>query len=161
MGYVTLLLQKAALSTLNLNKRKIMLYLTAVFSMSGLGQVRILQRYCNLLIISGRLSSAFCQPILHSQVASLNGYGERLLSLLEDASARTSGSADQCSSADKCEEESEEGRKTLHSLCKKLSEDVSRKVCVFFRLQCMEHISIYYILTKTEVSNLESSPPAQ
>nr|XP_026655309.1 kinase non-catalytic C-lobe domain-containing protein 1 isoform X4 [Zonotrichia albicollis] len=67
------------------------------------------------------------KPILHSQVASLNGYGERLLSLLEDASARKSGSADLCSGVDKCREESEEGRKTLHSLCKKLSEDVSRK----------------------------------
>lgn len=135
-----------------------MLYLTAVFSISGLGQVRILQLYCNLLIIPAKLSSVFHQPIFHSQVASLNGYGERLLSLLEDASARKSGSADLCSGVDKCEEEREEGRKTLHSLCKKLSEDVSRKVCLFFRLQCMEHISIYYVLTKTEVSNLESRP---
>ncbi|XP_050194462.1 kinase non-catalytic C-lobe domain-containing protein 1 isoform X2 [Myiozetetes cayanensis] len=67
------------------------------------------------------------KEFISSKVASLNGYGERLLSLLEDASARKSGSADQCSSMDKCEEEGEEGRKTLHSLCKKLSEDVSRK----------------------------------
>lgn len=135
-----------------------MLYLTATFSMSGFGQVRILQLYCNLLTISGKLSSVFCKPVLHSQVASLNGYGERLLSLLEDASARKSGSADLCSGVGKCEEESEEGRKTLHSLCKKLSEDVSRKVCLFFRLEYMEHISIYYVLTKTDMSNLESRP---
>ncbi|NWU10308.1 KNDC1 protein, partial [Cephalopterus ornatus] len=67
------------------------------------------------------------KEFISSKVASLNGYGERLLSLLEDASARKSGSADQCSSMDKCEEEGEEGRKTLHSLCKKLSEDVSGK----------------------------------
>ncbi|NWR33028.1 KNDC1 protein, partial [Tachuris rubrigastra] len=67
------------------------------------------------------------KEFISSKVASLNGYGERLLSLLEDASARKSGSADQCSSMDRCEEEGEEGRKTLHSLCKKLSEDVSRK----------------------------------
>ncbi|NWV75812.1 KNDC1 protein, partial [Dasyornis broadbenti] len=67
------------------------------------------------------------KEFISSKGASLNGYGERLLLLLEDASARKSGSADQCSSVDKYEEESEEGRKTLHSLCKKLSEDVSRK----------------------------------
>ncbi|NXP92339.1 KNDC1 protein, partial [Passerina amoena] len=67
------------------------------------------------------------KEFISSKVASLNGYGERLLSLLEDASARKSGSADLCSGVDKCKEESEEGRKTLHSLCKKLSEDVSRK----------------------------------
>ncbi|NXW95092.1 KNDC1 protein, partial [Alopecoenas beccarii] len=65
-----------------------------------------------------------------SKVVPLNGYGEHLLSLLEDASARKSGSAHQCVSMDKCEEESEEDRKTLHSLCKKLSEDVSRKACL-------------------------------
>ncbi|NXJ74131.1 KNDC1 protein, partial [Trogon melanurus] len=70
---------------------------------------------------------------ISSKVASLNGYGERLLSLLEDVSARRSGSAHQCSSMDKCEEEGED-RKALHSLCKKLSEDVSRKAFlhVFF-----------------------------
>ncbi|XP_030807032.1 kinase non-catalytic C-lobe domain-containing protein 1 isoform X3 [Camarhynchus parvulus] len=67
------------------------------------------------------------KEFISSKVASLNGYGERLLSLLEDASARKSGSADLCSGVDKCKEESEEGSKTLHSLCKKLSEDVSRK----------------------------------
>ncbi|XP_063261630.1 kinase non-catalytic C-lobe domain-containing protein 1 [Prinia subflava] len=67
------------------------------------------------------------KEFISSKVASLNGYGERLLSLLEDASARKSGSADLCSGVDKCEDKSEEGRKTLHSLCKKLSEDVSRK----------------------------------
>ncbi|XP_009081780.1 PREDICTED: protein very KIND, partial [Acanthisitta chloris] len=67
------------------------------------------------------------KEFISSKVASLNGYGERLLSLLEDASARKSGSAAQCSSMDKCEEEGEEGSKTLHSLCKKLSEDISRK----------------------------------
>ncbi|XP_068053848.1 kinase non-catalytic C-lobe domain-containing protein 1 isoform X6 [Anomalospiza imberbis] len=67
------------------------------------------------------------KEFISSKVASLNGYGERLLSLLEDASARKRGSADLCSGVHKCEEESEEGRKTLHSLCKKLSEDVSRK----------------------------------
>lgn len=158
MGYVAQLLQKAALSTIKINKRKIMLYLAATFSMSGFGKVRILQLYCNLLVISGKLSCVCCQPILHSQVASLNGYGERLLSLLEDASARRSCSAGLCSGGDKCEEETEEGRKTLHSLCKKLSEDVSRKVCLFFRLQCMEHISIYYVVTKPEASNLDSRP---
>ncbi|XP_054688531.1 kinase non-catalytic C-lobe domain-containing protein 1 isoform X2 [Grus americana] len=67
------------------------------------------------------------KEFISSKVAPLNGYGERLLSLLEDASARKSGHAPQCSSMDKCEEEGEEDRKTLHSLCKKLSEDVSRK----------------------------------
>ncbi|KAF2975255.1 hypothetical protein EK904_009128, partial [Melospiza melodia maxima] len=67
------------------------------------------------------------KEFISSKVASLNGYGERLLSLLENASARKSGSADLCSGVDKCKEESEESRKTLHSLCKKLSEDVSRK----------------------------------
>uniref|UniRef100_A0A8C0VJZ1 Kinase non-catalytic C-lobe domain containing 1 n=1 Tax=Cyanistes caeruleus TaxID=156563 RepID=A0A8C0VJZ1_CYACU len=67
------------------------------------------------------------KEFISSKVASLNGYGERLLSLLEDASARKSGSADLSSGVEKCEEESQEGRKTLHSLCKKLSEDVSRK----------------------------------
>ncbi|NXM66252.1 KNDC1 protein, partial [Serilophus lunatus] len=67
------------------------------------------------------------KEFLSSKIASLNGYGEHLLSLLEVASARKSGSADQCSSMDKCEEEGEEGRKTLHSLCKKLSEDVAGK----------------------------------
>ncbi|KAI1236309.1 Protein very KIND, partial [Lamprotornis superbus] len=67
------------------------------------------------------------KEFISSKVASLNGYGERLLSLLEDTSARKSCSADLCSGVDKCEEGTEEGRKTLHSLCKKLSEDVSRK----------------------------------
>ncbi|XP_057884719.1 kinase non-catalytic C-lobe domain-containing protein 1 isoform X2 [Melospiza georgiana] len=67
------------------------------------------------------------KEFISSKVASLNGYGEHLLSLLENASARKSGSADLCSGVDKCKEESEESRKTLHSLCKKLSEDVSRK----------------------------------
>ncbi|XP_071420097.1 kinase non-catalytic C-lobe domain-containing protein 1 isoform X2 [Pithys albifrons albifrons] len=67
------------------------------------------------------------KEFISSKVASLNGYGERLLSLLEGASAKKNGSADQCSSMDKCEEEGEDGRKTLHSLCRKLSEDVSRK----------------------------------
>ncbi|XP_068806078.1 kinase non-catalytic C-lobe domain-containing protein 1 isoform X2 [Struthio camelus] len=67
------------------------------------------------------------KAFISSQVAPLNGYGEHLLSLLEDASARRSGSAYQCSSMGKCEEEGEEDRKALHSLCKKLSEDVSRK----------------------------------
>uniref|UniRef100_A0A8C8APU0 Kinase non-catalytic C-lobe domain containing 1 n=1 Tax=Otus sunia TaxID=257818 RepID=A0A8C8APU0_9STRI len=67
------------------------------------------------------------KEFISSKVAPLNGYGERLLSLLEDASARKSGSAHQCPSMDKYEEEGEEDRKTLHSLCKKLSEDVSRK----------------------------------
>ncbi|XP_010153456.1 PREDICTED: protein very KIND-like, partial [Eurypyga helias] len=67
------------------------------------------------------------KEFISSKVALLNGYGERLLSLLEDASAQKSGSAHQYSSMDKCEEEGEEDRKTLHSLCKKLSEDVSRK----------------------------------
>ncbi|NXX90781.1 KNDC1 protein, partial [Centropus bengalensis] len=75
------------------------------------------------------------KEFISSKVASLNGYGERLLSLLEDASARKSGSAHQCCSRDKWEEEGEEDRKTLHSLCKKLSEDVSRKARFFFRLQ--------------------------
>lgn len=68
------------------------------------------------------------------QVAPLNGYGEHLLSLLENASARKSGSGLHYSSMGKCEEEGEKERKTLYSLCKKLSEDVSRKACVFFRL---------------------------
>ncbi|NXL53001.1 KNDC1 protein, partial [Podilymbus podiceps] len=74
------------------------------------------------------------KEFISSKVALLNGYGERLLSLLEDASARKNGNARQCSSMDKCEEEGEEDRKTLHSLCKKLSEDVSRKASlhIFF-----------------------------
>ncbi|XP_067155636.1 kinase non-catalytic C-lobe domain-containing protein 1 [Apteryx mantelli] len=67
------------------------------------------------------------KEFISSKVAPLNGYGERLLSLLEDASARKSDGAYRCSSMDKCEEEGEEDRKALHSLCKKLSEDVSRK----------------------------------
>ncbi|KAM9232245.1 kinase non-catalytic C-lobe domain-containing protein 1 [Leptosomus discolor] len=67
------------------------------------------------------------KEFISSKVAPLNGYGECLLALLEDASVRKSGSAHQCSSMDTCEEEGEEDRKTLHSLCKKLSEDVSRK----------------------------------
>uniref|UniRef100_A0A8B9G395 Kinase non-catalytic C-lobe domain containing 1 n=1 Tax=Amazona collaria TaxID=241587 RepID=A0A8B9G395_9PSIT len=67
------------------------------------------------------------KEFISSKVAPLNGYGERLLSLLEDASARKSGNAHQSSSLDKCEEEGEEDRKTLHSICKKLSEGVSRK----------------------------------
>ncbi|NXV73201.1 KNDC1 protein, partial [Atlantisia rogersi] len=75
------------------------------------------------------------KEFISSKVAPLNGYGERLLSLLEEASARKSGSALQGYSMDKCEEEGEEERKTLHSLCKKLSEDVSRKAGLFFRLQ--------------------------
>nr|XP_013039748.2 kinase non-catalytic C-lobe domain-containing protein 1 isoform X1 [Anser cygnoides] len=66
------------------------------------------------------------KEFISSKVAPLNGYGERLLSLLEDASARKNGSAQQCSSMDKCEE-GEEDRRTLHSMCKKLSEDVSRR----------------------------------
>ncbi|XP_068875873.1 kinase non-catalytic C-lobe domain-containing protein 1 isoform X3 [Aphelocoma coerulescens] len=83
------------------------------------------------------------KEFISSKVASLNGYGEHLLSLLEDASARRSGSADQCSSVDKCEEESEEGRKTLHSLCKKLSEDVSRKNFYWKRSKGMGPIAQY------------------
>ncbi|XP_075573829.1 kinase non-catalytic C-lobe domain-containing protein 1 [Pelecanus crispus] len=67
------------------------------------------------------------KEFISSKVAPLNGYGEHLLSLLEDASARKSGSAYQCSSMDKCEEEGEEHRKTFHSLCKKFSEDISKK----------------------------------
>ncbi|XP_008948458.1 PREDICTED: protein very KIND, partial [Merops nubicus] len=67
------------------------------------------------------------KEFISSKVAPLNGYGERLLSLLEDASARGRGSAHQGSSMDKCQEGSKEDRKTLHSICKKLSEDVSRK----------------------------------
>ncbi|XP_069719974.1 kinase non-catalytic C-lobe domain-containing protein 1 [Phaenicophaeus curvirostris] len=67
------------------------------------------------------------KEFISSKVAPLNGYSEHFLSLLEDASARKSGSVHQCSSMDKWEEESEEDKETLHSLCKKLSEDVSRK----------------------------------
>ncbi|NXF32840.1 KNDC1 protein, partial [Nyctibius bracteatus] len=76
------------------------------------------------------------KEFISSKVSPLNGYGERLLSLLEDASARQSGSVHQCSSMDKCEDKSKEDRKTLHSLCKRLSEDVSRKASLhFFFLQ--------------------------
>ncbi|NWX19616.1 KNDC1 protein, partial [Aegotheles bennettii] len=67
------------------------------------------------------------KEFISSKVVPLNGYGEHLLSMLEDASARKSGSAHQWSSMEKCEEEGEGDRKTLHSLCKKLSEDISRK----------------------------------
>ncbi|NXU51129.1 KNDC1 protein, partial [Turnix velox] len=63
------------------------------------------------------------KEFISSKVVPLNGYGERLLSLLEDASTRRNDSSHQCSSMDKCEEEGEEDGKTLHSLCKKLSED--------------------------------------
>ncbi|XP_027315949.3 kinase non-catalytic C-lobe domain-containing protein 1 isoform X1 [Anas platyrhynchos] len=66
------------------------------------------------------------KEFISSKVAPLNGYGERLLSLLEDASARKNDSAQLCYSMDKCEE-GEEDRRTLHSMYKKLSEDVSRK----------------------------------
>ncbi|XP_048801793.1 kinase non-catalytic C-lobe domain-containing protein 1 isoform X3 [Lagopus muta] len=67
------------------------------------------------------------KEFIASKVAPLNGYGEHFLSLLEDASARKSGSSQQCSSMEKGEEEEEEDRKTLHSICKKLSEDMFRK----------------------------------
>ncbi|XP_064000723.1 kinase non-catalytic C-lobe domain-containing protein 1 isoform X3 [Pogoniulus pusillus] len=67
------------------------------------------------------------KEFISCKVVPLNGYGEHLLSLLEDASAKKSGNAQQSSSMDKCEEEGEEDRKTLHSLCKKLSEDACRK----------------------------------
>lgn len=49
---------------------------------------------------------------------------------------------------EKGEEEEEEDRKTLHSMCKKLSEDMFRKVCPVFRLHCTEDVSIYCFLTK-------------
>ncbi|NXS99925.1 KNDC1 protein, partial [Jacana jacana] len=77
------------------------------------------------------------KEFISSKVAPLNGYREHLLSLLEDTSARKSGSAPQCSSMDKCKEEGEEDRKSLHSICKNLSEDVSRKgfTCLYFFLQ--------------------------
>ncbi|NWX88376.1 KNDC1 protein, partial [Nothoprocta pentlandii] len=80
------------------------------------------------------------KEFISSKVAPLNGYGERLLSLLQDASARKSDSTYHCSGMDKCEEEGEEDRKSLHSLCKKLSEDVSRKVCHIFRLWHIQHV---------------------
>ncbi|NWH82257.1 KNDC1 protein, partial [Piaya cayana] len=67
------------------------------------------------------------KEFISSKVVPLNGYGEHFLSLLEDASSRKSVNIHQCSSMDKWEEESEEDKTTLHSLCKKLSEDVSRK----------------------------------
>ncbi|NXJ07353.1 KNDC1 protein, partial [Odontophorus gujanensis] len=66
------------------------------------------------------------KEFISSKVAPLNGYGEYLLSLLEDASARKSGSSQQYSCMEKFEEV-EEDRKTLHSICKKLSEDMYRK----------------------------------
>ncbi|NXI48811.1 KNDC1 protein, partial [Chloroceryle aenea] len=72
------------------------------------------------------------KEFISCKVAPLNGYGECLLSLLEDASARKSGSAHQYSSMDKCAEEGEKEIKKLHSLCKKLSEDVYKKACIFF-----------------------------
>uniref|UniRef100_A0A8C2UA88 Kinase non-catalytic C-lobe domain-containing protein 1 n=1 Tax=Coturnix japonica TaxID=93934 RepID=A0A8C2UA88_COTJA len=67
------------------------------------------------------------KEFISSKVAPLNGYGEHLLTLLEDASARKCGSSQQCSSMENGEEEEEEERKTLHSICKKLSEDMFRK----------------------------------
>ncbi|XP_072196250.1 kinase non-catalytic C-lobe domain-containing protein 1 isoform X2 [Excalfactoria chinensis] len=67
------------------------------------------------------------KEFISSKVAPLNGYGEHLLTLLEDASARKCGSSQQCSSMENGEEEEEEDRKTLHSICKKLSEDMFRK----------------------------------
>ncbi|OXB75463.1 UNVERIFIED_CONTAM: hypothetical protein H355_016524 [Colinus virginianus] len=66
------------------------------------------------------------KEFISSKVAPLNGYGEYFLSLLEDASARKSGSSQQYSCMEKFEEV-EEDRKTLHSICKKLSEDMSIK----------------------------------
>uniref|UniRef100_A0A663DW89 Kinase non-catalytic C-lobe domain-containing protein 1 n=1 Tax=Aquila chrysaetos chrysaetos TaxID=223781 RepID=A0A663DW89_AQUCH len=83
------------------------------------------------------------KEFISSKVAPLNGYGERLLLLLEDVSARKSGSAHQYSSMDRCEEEGEEDRKTLHSLCKKLSEDVSRKNFNWKLCKGMEPIAQY------------------
>ncbi|NXA42292.1 KNDC1 protein, partial [Eudromia elegans] len=67
------------------------------------------------------------KEFISSKVALLNGYGERLLSFIQNASARKCESIYQCSGMDKCEEEGKQDRKSLHSLCKKLSEDVSRK----------------------------------
>ncbi|XP_019411605.1 PREDICTED: protein very KIND [Crocodylus porosus] len=67
------------------------------------------------------------KDFITSKITPLNSYGECLLSLLEDATGKKHGNAFSCYNMDKCKGEEEDDRKSLHSLCKKLSEDVSRK----------------------------------
>ncbi|KAM7169627.1 kinase non-catalytic C-lobe domain-containing protein 1 [Macrochelys suwanniensis] len=67
------------------------------------------------------------QDFISSKIAPLNGYGERLLAVLENATDGKRGSAFQCYNWDESKEEEEENTKSLHSLCKKLSEDVPQK----------------------------------
>ncbi|KYO42274.1 protein very KIND [Alligator mississippiensis] len=67
------------------------------------------------------------KDFITSKITPLNSYGECLLSLLEDATGKKHGNAFSCYNMDKCKGEEDDDRKSLHSLCKKLSEDVSRK----------------------------------
>uniref|UniRef100_A0A452GMT0 Kinase non-catalytic C-lobe domain-containing protein 1 n=1 Tax=Gopherus agassizii TaxID=38772 RepID=A0A452GMT0_9SAUR len=67
------------------------------------------------------------QDIISSKIAPLNGYGECLLAVLENATGGKHGSAFQCYNWDEWKEEEENDTKSLHSLCKKLSEDVNQK----------------------------------
>nr|XP_032629232.1 kinase non-catalytic C-lobe domain-containing protein 1 isoform X2 [Chelonoidis abingdonii] len=67
------------------------------------------------------------QDFISSKIAPLNGYGERLLAVLENATDGKRGSAFQCYNWDEWKEEEEDDTKSLHSLCKKLSEDVNQK----------------------------------
>ncbi|NXS31338.1 KNDC1 protein, partial [Pomatostomus ruficeps] len=68
--------------------------------------------------ISSKVIQSFSRSFKKKKIKAVMGY---VLSLLQNAAQV------QLNGVDKCEEGSEEGRKTLHSLCKKLSEDVSRK----------------------------------
>ncbi|CAM4583088.1 unnamed protein product [Lepidochelys olivacea] len=67
------------------------------------------------------------QDFISSKIAPLNGFGECLLAVLENATGRKRGSVFQCYNWDEWKEEEEDDTKSLHSLCKKLSEDVSQK----------------------------------
>ncbi|XP_074987085.1 kinase non-catalytic C-lobe domain-containing protein 1 isoform X3 [Caretta caretta] len=67
------------------------------------------------------------QDFISSKIAPLNGFGECLLAVLENATGGKRGSVFQCYNWDEWKEEEEDDPKSLHSLCKKLSEDVSQK----------------------------------
>nr|XP_006121087.2 kinase non-catalytic C-lobe domain-containing protein 1 isoform X1 [Pelodiscus sinensis] len=67
------------------------------------------------------------QDFVSSKIAPLNGHGERLLAVLENATGGKHGSTFQNYNLNEWKEEEEENTKSLHSLCKKLSEEVSQK----------------------------------
>ncbi|XP_043374821.1 kinase non-catalytic C-lobe domain-containing protein 1 isoform X3 [Dermochelys coriacea] len=67
------------------------------------------------------------QDFISSKIAPLNGFGERLRAVLENATGGKCGSVFQRYNWDEWKEEEEDDTKSLHSLCKKLSEDVSQK----------------------------------